>query len=164
MYKASVNEKVFEIELGDITSVNGQITKTEFSHTEDKSYSLQINGTLKEADLVKLDKENKIITLRIEGKKYNIAIKEPIDLLMDRLGINQKVSKKINNLKAPMPGLVAKILVSKGDKIKSGEPLLILEAMKMENVFKAAADVIIKDIHIEEKQSVEKGTILMSFE
>jgi biotin carboxyl carrier protein len=62
-----------------------------------------------------------------------------------------------------MPGLIVKLLVAVGDTVKQGEPLLILEAMKMENVFKAAADVTIKEIKVSEKQSVEKGQLLMLF-
>jgi biotin carboxyl carrier protein len=73
-------------------------------------------------------------------------------------------AKKLNNLKAPMPGLITKILVKEGDEVKQGEPLLVLEAMKMENVFKAAGDVKIKSIKINEKQAVEKGAELISFE
>jgi biotin carboxyl carrier protein len=55
-------------------------------------------------------------------------------------------------------------LVKEGDEVKQGEPLLVLEAMKMENVFKAAGDVKIKSIKINEKQAVEKGAELISFE
>jgi biotin carboxyl carrier protein len=64
----------------------------------------------------------------------------------------------------PMPGLVIKILAEQGKHYKAGDALMILEAMKMENVFKAAADVTIKAIEITERQTVEKGQILMVFE
>ena len=63
-----------------------------------------------------------------------------------------------------MPGLVLKILVQPGDQVKKGEPLLVLEAMKMENVFKASDDVTIKEINVVEKQAVEKGNELINFE
>jgi biotin carboxyl carrier protein len=102
--------------------------------------------------------------VRIEGKKFAVQIKEPVDLMLDKLGINSKSTKKVNNLKAPMPGLVIKILAEQGKHYKAGDALMILEAMKMENVFKAAADVTIKAIEITERQTVEKGQILMVFE
>ena len=87
-----------------------------------------------------------------------------VDLMLEKLGIQTKSTKKINHLKAPMPGLVTKIFVAEGDVIKQGEPLLILEAMKMENVFKAASDVIIKSISVGERQAVEKGEVLIAFD
>ena len=70
----------------------------------------------------------------------------------------------MNDLKAPMPGMIIKVLAKVGEHYKAGEPLLVLEAMKMENVFKAAADITIKDILIDEKNTVEKGQVLMVFE
>jgi biotin carboxyl carrier protein len=87
-----------------------------------------------------------------------------VDLLLERLGMKNVGVKKVNNLKAPMPGLISKLLVKEGDEIKQGEPLLVLEAMKMENVFKAVADVKIKAIKVSEKQAVEKGAELITFE
>ena len=78
---------------------------------------------------------------------------------MDKLAAN-----KVNNIKAPMPGLVLRISVAVGDVIKKGDPLLVLEAMKMENVIKAAGDGVVKKINATEKIAVEKGSILIEFE
>lgn len=164
MYKASIKEKLVEIELGDKVLLDGKLCDIDFVQSGKQSFVLSMNGKRKEADLVKFDRETKQLVLRIEGKKISVDIKEPVDILLDRLGINQKVSRKVNNLKAPMPGLIVKVLSKVGESVKAGEPLLILEAMKMENVFKASADVIIKDILVNEKQSVEKGQVLIVFE
>jgi biotin carboxyl carrier protein len=92
-----------------------------------------------------------------------VQLKEPVDLLLEQLGMQQSNVRKINQLKAPMPGLVVRILVEEGQSIKAGEPLLVLEAMKMENVFKAPADVVIKQIKVSEKQAVEKNTEMITF-
>lgn len=164
MYKASIQDKLFEIEVGDKTLLDGKLCEIEFSQSAKRSFILSMNGKRKEADVVKFDKEAKQLILRMEGKKITVDIKEPVDILLDQLGINQKVSRKVNNLKAPMPGLIVKVMAAIGDQVKAGEPLLILEAMKMENVFKASADVMIKDILVSEKQSVEKGQVLIVFE
>ncbi|MBK7763923.1 MAG: acetyl-CoA carboxylase biotin carboxyl carrier protein subunit [Bacteroidetes bacterium] len=164
MYKASIQDKLFEIEVGDKTLLDGKLCEIEFSQSAKRSFILSMNGKRKEADVVKFDKEAKQLILRMEGKKITVDIKEPVDILLDQLGINQKVSRKVNNLKAPMPGLIVKVMAAIGDQLKAGEPLLILEAMKMENVFKASADVMIKDILVSEKQSVEKGQVLIVFE
>jgi biotin carboxyl carrier protein len=63
-----------------------------------------------------------------------------------------------------MPGLILKVAVTQGQFVKKGESLIVLEAMKMENVFKASADCIIKEIKVQEKQAVEKGQELITFE
>lgn len=165
MYKCIVNDKIFDVE-----TIENKIVVNDFKFDVktakriDGGFDITINSENKIADIVNIDKEQKIITIRIENKKYSIQIKEPIDLLLENLGINIKHEKKINNLKAPMPGLISKILVAKGDIVKQGEPLLVLEAMKMENVFKASHDVTIKSLNIQEKQAVEKGAVLIEFE
>ncbi len=164
MYTTTIKERKFDIELDGATSINEKQVVTAFSRTADGAYLITLNGKKTIADLVRIDKENKVVTLRMNGLKIQVQIKEPIDLLLEKLGMKNVSSKKLNNLKAPMPGLVTKIMVNVGDDVKQGEPLLILEAMKMENVFKAAADVTIKSIKISEKQAVEKGAELISFE
>lgn len=63
-----------------------------------------------------------------------------------------------------MPGKVVKILASIGDEVKKGQPLLILEAMKMENEIKSGMDGVLVGIHVEEGQTVETGLLLMEVE
>ena len=61
-------------------------------------------------------------------------------------------------------GTVLSLLVKEGDTVKKNDPLLVLEAMKMENVIKSAGDAVVKKIHAVERTAVEKGQILLSFE
>ena len=63
-----------------------------------------------------------------------------------------------------MPGLVLEIQVQAGQTVSKGDTLLILEAMKMENVLKAAADGVIKSIHVQKGAAVEKGALLLELE
>lgn len=70
----------------------------------------------------------------------------------------------IDALMSEMPGKITKIYVQPGDSIKSGEPLLIMEAMKMENELRASADSKIKSVHVQEGQTVESNTLLISFD
>jgi biotin carboxyl carrier protein len=69
----------------------------------------------------------------------------------------------VKEIKAPMPGLVLKLLVKEGDTVKKNDPVLILEAMKMENVIKSPGDATVSKIHAQEKTAVEKGQLLVSF-
>jgi biotin carboxyl carrier protein len=69
-----------------------------------------------------------------------------------------------DNLVAGMPGKIVKILVGVGDVVKAGQPILIMEAMKMENEMRATAEVKIKDILVKPADSVESGQTLVVFE
>jgi biotin carboxyl carrier protein len=69
-----------------------------------------------------------------------------------------------SSLKAPMPGLVISLRVAPGEPVAKGQPLMIIEAMKMENIIKARTDGIVKAIKVVPGQSVEKGDTLVEFE
>ena len=69
-----------------------------------------------------------------------------------------------NELLAGMPGKIVKVMVKPGDELKEGDPLLIMEAMKMENELRAAKDCKVKTVNVKEGQNVEGGVNLISFE
>jgi biotin carboxyl carrier protein len=67
-------------------------------------------------------------------------------------------------LKAPMPGLVVRVQVQPGEKVVAGDPLVVLEAMKMENELKAGAPGVVKSVRVAPGEAVEKGQVLVEFE
>lgn len=67
-------------------------------------------------------------------------------------------------LKSGMPGKIIEIFVKPGDVIKANKPLLIMEAMKMENEMRAPADVKIKEVCVKQGDSIETGAVLIRFE
>jgi biotin carboxyl carrier protein len=119
-----------------------------------KSYTVEI---------VKQIPEEKKLTVKINNTSYNLSIKDKYDELLHNLGLDTLASKKVNDIKAPMPGMVFKILVEEGQDIKKGDPLIILEAMKMENVLKSPTDGTIKKIAVKTGIAVEKNQILIHF-
>lgn len=112
----------------------------------------------------KVDRQNKEVTLSINGQRFQISIREELDMLLATMGLDTKAFQKIEPIKAPMPGLVVRILVSAGQEIKKGDGLLVLEAMKMENVLKATSAARVKAIAVAERTAVEKGTVLIELE
>ena len=116
------------------------------------------------ATVEKVDTKAKELVLKIDGQPYTVAIKEPIDQLLSSMGLDLKAMQKIEPVKAPMPGMILKVLVEPGQQINKGDGLLILEAMKMENVLKATGTATVKAIKINERTAVEKGTILIELE
>jgi biotin carboxyl carrier protein len=111
--------------------------------------------------LLNTDRETKLYTLLINGTKYEVSLKDKFDDLLAGMGMAGAATGKANNLKAPMPGLVLNILVTEGDSFKPGDALVVLEAMKMENIIKAAGEGTVKKISVNKGQAVEKGQVLI---
>jgi biotin carboxyl carrier protein len=144
--------------------LNGALTHADIQWQSNGQASILLENKSYTAQVEKVDKETKEIILKIDGQRYTLSIKEDIDILLDKMGINLSASQKAAPLKAPMPGMVLKILVAPGQLVNKGDALLILEAMKMENVLKATGAATIKSIKAEEKTAVEKGAILIEME
>ncbi len=130
-------------------------SETAFVLNDTSSISLKCLG---------VDQENKSITILYNGKKFNFKIVEPLDELLKSMGLESAFVSKISELKAPMPGLVIDVLVDAGQEIKKGDKLVVLEAMKMENILKSPVDGKIKTISINKGQAVDKNQLLISFE
>lgn len=64
-------------------------------------------------------------------------------------------------LVAPMPGLVVRINVKVGDQVQSGQPLVVMEAMKMENELRSTSAGTVRSVRVESGAAVEKGTVLV---
>ena len=71
--------------------------------------------------------------------------------------------QKLSDLKAPMPGLITRLLVAEGDHVETGTPLLVMEAMKMENELRAGGAGTVVTIKVEPRQPVEQGQLLVTF-
>ncbi|OJV53066.1 MAG: hypothetical protein BGO31_04755 [Bacteroidetes bacterium 43-16] len=163
MYNIKINgqdELSLALEAGQI-NVGGKDLQWDIQALPNKSFSIIANNKSYVAFLENVDRVRKTMNLRIENSLYAIKIQEPIDLLLEQMGLDISKTQKVEPVKAPMPGLVLKVMVTEGQVIKKGDPVLILEAMKMENVFKASADATVKAIKIAEGQAVEKGEILI---
>jgi biotin carboxyl carrier protein len=116
------------------------------------------------AEVVNINFETKTVELRINNNFYKAKIKDQFDELLHKLGMDDTVKPKIKSLNAPMPGMVLKTFVKTGDEIKTGDNLVILEAMKMENILKATGAGTVKIIFAKPGDKVEKGQTLIEFE
>jgi len=163
MNKIKINDRSeWNVSVEDnIAQLNESAVSWDMKALPDGTFSILANGKSYNAIIESVDRDAKQMKLKVNGNIYELSIKEPIDQLLQSMGLNISSAKKADTIKAPMPGLVLKILVEEGQSIKKGEPVLILEAMKMENVFKAPADAVVKAIKVEERKAVEKGEVLI---
>ena len=122
---------------------------------DQKSYTYEIVST----DFVK-----KTFIIRINGNLYTVNIDDRYDQLIAQMGLSSEVVHKVKDIKAPMPGLVLDLLVVPGQQVSQGEKILILEAMKMENVIKSPGDCIVKAVFVQKGDSVEKGHLMVEME
>jgi len=71
--------------------------------------------------------------------------------------------KSKKELRAPMPGRVVRVLVAAGDAVTAGQPLIVIEAMKMENELRATVAAAIEAVHVSQGASVEGRALLLTF-
>lgn len=116
------------------------------------------------ADVLAHDRKNKSFEIIINNNAYSVQLKDRFDELLHDLGMDVKRSNKDNDVKAPMPGRVLEILVKEGDAVAEGDGLIVLEAMKMENIIKSTREGVLKHIQTAEGDSVEKNAVLLSYE
>lgn len=154
-YTIEIEEDVFVLE--DSKAVDAaQITESKFHLLENnQSYNIQV---------IESNFAAKTITLEVNGNTYEVYIKDSHDALAKKLGFASTNSLKFKEVKAPMPGLIVEILVELGQEIQKGDKLLVLEAMKMENVLLAEGEGIIKSVNFSKGTAVDKGEVIIELE
>lgn len=154
-FKITINERSFDITPEDVHVLDiSTISDNETFHILDDNKSYKV-------ELISHDASGKNLMLRINGNTYTTKLSDKYDRLIDQLGMKVVGSQSAGDIKAPMPGLVLDILVEVGQTVSKGDKVLILEAMKMENIIKTTGDGIIKAIHAQKGKPVDKGTLLI---
>ncbi len=164
MFQTKVNGKTFEVTSSEEQlSINGKNFPLDISKISEGNFHIVHENKSYRTELVKADYATKSFLFKINGKLIPVEVKDKFDLLLEKMGMSGAASAKVNNVKAPMPGLVIDLKVKAGDAVKAGDPLLILEAMKMENILKASGDAVVKNVKTKKGDSVEKGQVLIEF-
>jgi len=165
MIKAAVKNSSYQIDFQkEEVIIDGQEFDLDLVKLSEGKYHIISNHKSYSVELVSLDKTKKLVSVKVNNHVYEVALKDKMDELLEKLGMDNLAEAKTEDLKAPMPGLILEIAVEKGQSVVKGDKLLILEAMKMENVIKAAGDGIVEDIKVNVGDSVDNGQILIAFE
>ena len=147
----------------DTITLNGQPFAWDIADLGAGRFHILYEGRSYNAEVVSADYATKDIVLKINGQRVELHAKDRFDLLLERLGMSNVAAAKINELKAPMPGLIVDIRVQPGQAVLKGDPLLVLEAMKMENILKAPADGTVASLKVNLRDNVQKGQVLVQF-
>ena len=123
----------------------------------------QADGKSVVIEVLAIDLPLKTMTIRQQHTVYDLVFKDNLDMVLDKMGIKRSVDTISTDIKAPMPGKVIGIMVNPGDAVSKGDGILILEAMKMENIIRTDHDVTIEKIAFNEGEPVGIGQMIMKF-
>lgn len=168
MLKVKTSSAEFEIIKDEKNNTAGTIDGRNFDldivEEGENKYHVLYNNKSYRVEVLEHDEKGRASKLMVNGMIQDVTVKDRLSILLDQMGLSSMATTKVSQLKAPMPGLVLRMECAEGDQVAKGEPLLVLEAMKMENIIKAPADVVVKSIEVNQGQAVEKNEILINFE
>jgi acetyl/propionyl-CoA carboxylase alpha subunit len=154
-------EVVFEDDAKTEGTVNGKAFSWDVSKVDENIYHIIKDARSFRIEV--LEPNDGRSRLKVNGTVYETETIDKFDELLKSLGMEKGGSNKVNELKAPMPGLVLEVSVSVGAELKKGDRVMVLEAMKMENVIKAPADATVASIEVEKGKTVDKNQVMVRF-
>lgn len=164
MFTVIIQNKSYSVEkTEDNIQVNNKTINWDLQWISDRKIHIIYGNRSLEAELISIDRQSKTVQIKFGTKIRSLQLKDRFDLLLEQMGMNNTASHTLKEIKAPMPGLILDLKVKPGDEVKKGEVVLILEAMKMENILKSPGDGIVKAVKVSLNQSVEKNQVLIQF-
>lgn len=158
LYKATVNgEWTFDLQSDSLQAYD-------MARTDDASMHVLKDHHSFKAKILRSDFPGKSYRVSVNGKPYEVRIADPLDQQISDMGFELGSARNIAQVEAPMPGLILDIQVSEGDIVKEGDALLVLEAMKMENVILSPREGVVKKIAVTKGMAVDKKHLLVEFE
>ncbi len=157
-FKVTVNENL----AFDLTDED--IQKVDALRTSGTQYHILQGNRPFSVEIVDSDFNQKTYEIKVNNNSYAVRIADNLDLLINDMGFSLSSTKDIGSIEAPMPGLILEINVKEGQEVNEDDQLLILEAMKMENVITSPRNGVIKSVAVKQGDAVEKKHLLIEFE
>ncbi|MCL1933851.1 MAG: acetyl-CoA carboxylase biotin carboxyl carrier protein subunit [Candidatus Azobacteroides sp.] len=133
-------------------TINGNVYKVVINRIEDTVAEVEVNGTAFKVEMNK------------PAKKQIVTINRPVQSAAAPIVRPQQATAGASALRSPLPGVILDIFCKVGDPVKKGQKVMILEAMKMENVINAEKDGSVKEIKVNKGDSVLEGAELAIIE
>ena len=133
-------------------TINGNVYKVDINRIEDTVAEVEVNGTSYKVEMNKPSK-TQIVTINRPVQAATVPVPKP-----------QTASVGASTLRSPLPGIILDILCKVGDTVRKGQKVIVLEAMKMENVINAERDGVVKEIKVNKGDSVLEGAELAIIE
>ncbi|WP_027065270.1 biotin/lipoyl-containing protein [Maribacter sp. Hel_I_7] len=156
-YLITVNKEELQCSISNVDSLDSIMVNENTLHVLDKNSAFDV-------EIIHSNFLNKTISLSINGNIYDVKLEDKYDQQIKKMGLLAVTTQKLNQVKAPMPGLIVDVLVEVGQEVIEGTPLLVLSAMKMENVILAQGEGKIKSIEVKKDDAVEKGQLIIEME
>lgn len=166
-YTATINDHTFKVELTDRpdrldVTINGKRIDADWEWLgRDRDMSLVLDGR---SYNITIEPENGRLLIYYGGERFECFVQDERLAELRRLAGDAEISQAGAQIKAPMPGLILRVLVEPGQEVRKNQRLLIIEAMKMENELKAPRAGVIKSIDCSEQEAVEQGKVLVVLE
>jgi len=123
-----------------------------------ESYSLLVGGRSFE---VAIQEEGGATQVHLDGRRFRVAVRSPLEKTLREVAHADPVGRSAV-LEAPMPGLIVAVHAKPGDAVHRGQPLIVMEAMKMQNELQAEADGVVQTLHVQAGETVEAGRALVT--
>lgn len=160
------NDRAFKIAIDERDGlynleIDGQSTTVDMTSIKGRSHlSLLIDNRSYEAII---GRDGEFYRVVVCGEEFQVLVED--EEIKKFIGTREPSEDELDiSIHAPMPGIVVSIGVSRGDEVKKGDCLLVLEAMKMRNEIKSSRDGVIEDILVQTGHTVAKGSVLLTYE
>ncbi len=164
MYKVTVNEdKIFSIKtISQAVLANDVQFAPEITRIDDSAFLVILDKKPYYVSVLKVSEDRRNFHFQVNNRPLSVRINHQSELAPAVSG--QVGSKRFTEyIKSPMPGLIVDVLVRDGEAVIDGQPLLILKAMKMENILRAPHDGTIRRVLVEKGQKIDKESTLIQF-
>lgn len=163
-FEADIQDRTHELEFNfeeQQVTVGDRTYPFHFQQKNDR-HLLRIGTQLYKIDNVEQHKH--VLEFTLNGRWCSVTVRDEQDLLLDRMGFKTAGELGEGQLNAPMPGKILELIVQEGAEVELGDPVAILEAMKMENELKAPTNGVVTSIVVQAGESVEKNALILEIE
>jgi biotin carboxyl carrier protein len=167
-YEISNEKRTAKIELLNrvgsraLIAVDGRKYDLDIVEVENGVYSILYNGHSYNVELIEGENSKKYL-VNTFAKSFNIEVIDAESKYIKNRNQGQELEGS-NNIQSPMPGKIVKIPVKVGEKVETGQTLIVVEAMKMQSEFKSAGEKIVREILVKEGDTVEAHQLMIKLE